>query len=193
MPYPDRTSDRSLPSRRSPQQQHIRRAHLDNTQGFDGARMQSPSTRTSPQHRRHLSRTGTLRGAFEATRAPTVSEGEEEGNLALFPSYAQGTPSPGRRKRMTESTSPQSNPPEELVHAYRGFGGARELDYESPEDFEGPMNGIRAGRWSPGGARGYGDNEFRDSLTFADNGCKLLQHRHYRRVASQRTGGLYQR
>lgn len=168
MPYPDRTSDRSLPSRRSPQQ-HFRRAHLDNTEDFDGARAQSPSTSTSPQNRRHLGRTGTLRGAFEATRAPIVSEGEDEDNLALFPSYARGTPSPGRKRRMTESTSPQSNPPEKLVQAYRGFGGARDLDYESPEDFEGPMNGLRAGRSSPGGARGYGDNGFQGLPTFADN------------------------
>lgn len=116
MSYLDGRSNRSL-SRRSPeqQQQHSpfgRRDLYDTTEDFEIPRA-SPSNRNSPRHRRYTSQTGTLRGAFEATRVPTVSE---EDNFA----YARGSPSPSRNQmEMNYSLSPQSNPPEEIVEAYR--------------------------------------------------------------------------
>lgn len=72
-------------SRRSPEprQSPFRARGLDSTTEEHGARSQTPSTGSGPQHRRHPSKTGTLRGAFEATRVPTVSEVGEEGGLLV--------------------------------------------------------------------------------------------------------------
>lgn len=139
MSYLDRTSD-SL-SRRSPEQHQspFRRARDTTTNDFDIARSHSPATRTSPQHRRRLNKTGTLRGAFEATRVPTVSEGEEdrrEGLESIFAS-AQGITSPFRRGNKGMG---QSN---DLAETY---GRNDEVQGLEDVDFEHPLyNGIGTG------------------------------------------------
>lgn len=68
---------------------------------------------------------------------------------------------------MTNSTSPQSNPPAELVEAYRQIGEARGLvDNDNVENNLG-LDGIRAGQLSPGTARRYG-NESPDPFAYGD-------------------------
>lgn len=131
MSYLDRTSDRL--SRRSAEQQQpqspFRRAR-ENTNDFDLARSHSPGIRTSPQNRTHLNKTGTLRGAFEATRVPTVSEGKEEdqqrtGLESIFAS-ARGVTSPFRRRGRGTGNG--------LTETYERSGEVQGLQDEELED-----------------------------------------------------------
>lgn len=168
MSYLDRRSNRSL-SRRSPeqQQQHSpfgRRGLYDTTDDFEIPSANSPSTRSSPRHRRYTSQTGTLRGAFEATRVPTVSE---EDDFA----YARGSPSPSRNQmEMNYSLSPQSNPPEEIVEAYRRM--REDHDLADPGDLD---IALRTSHTSPGaGAGGYDEEDILQDPFMAGDEASFL-------------------
>ena len=164
MSYLDGRSNRSL-SRHSPQQQQQhspfgRRDLYDTTEDFEIPRA-SPSNRNSPRHRRYTSQTGTLRGAFEATRVPTVSEEDDS-------AYARGSPSPSRNQmEMNYSLSPQSNPPEEIVEAYRRM---REEHDSGDLDIA-----LRTRHTSPGaGAGGYGEEDILQDPFMAGDEASFL-------------------
>ncbi|KKK18872.1 hypothetical protein ARAM_002745 [Aspergillus rambellii] len=136
MPTPERNSPRTSWSRRQQQQQQqphspFRRARIESG-GFDASHGLSPSRGSSAHHRRNFSQTGTLRGAFEAaSRLPFTTEGEED----IFVSgYMQTTPN--RRRRQNRNTmTPDSNPPNELVEAYRQIDDVESLnDLEAYDD-----------------------------------------------------------
>ena len=156
MVYPDRISDR-LQSRRSPEQPRT----LDSNRNlFDILSPRRP-IRDSPQNQRHFNQTNTLSGAYAAAGGD---------NFALDNPYALGTPSPSRRGNMTmtASTSPQSNPPDEIVAAYHQMrGGKGVVDDDYVQGYLG-LDGTGAGRLSPEAAERYAEDVSLDPFTSGD-------------------------
>ncbi|GES58522.1 hypothetical protein ATEIFO6365_0004067300 [Aspergillus terreus] len=182
MSTPERRSDRATLSRRNhqqPQQQlhqpsshhsPFRRGYPDSrTAGrFDASKIPSPSQNYSARRRRTFSQTGTLRGAFEAvSRYPTMAESD---HLA----YNLGSPGRGgeRRRQSFNPASPESNPPNELMEAYRQIDDAGSLvDQDELDDDLRATLGLNESR----GRSSWSGSAFRDDAgLFYPSDAELL-------------------
>ncbi|KAL4897107.1 hypothetical protein BDV59DRAFT_169813 [Aspergillus ambiguus] len=151
MSTPERRLDRATHSRRKyhqppPQQQSqqlspnrspFRPGHYESRldDRLDASKIPSPSQTYSARRRRAFSQTGTLRGAFNAVSRHPAMEGSDH-------LYSLGSPGRGDRRRPNfNPTSPESNPPNELMEAYRQINDAGSLvdPDELDEDLREPL------------------------------------------------------
>ncbi|KAF9889067.1 hypothetical protein FE257_008044 [Aspergillus nanangensis] len=124
----------------------------------NASKIPSPSHNSSARRRRS-SQTGTLRGAFEALSRRNPS------SMAENTTYTLGSPSregSGRRHAVFGPSSPLSNPPDELIEAYRQIDDAGSLvDHDDLEgdNFSFGLDMIRRshGRTSSSGSAGRDD------------------------------------